>query len=125
MVDDLVNRSSQIGKDFEELPGACSVGSTVVMMGAAVSVHRTGYEIALPLWVAAGDGCLDQNEASKKKKRRTFCLTMIQSTLNHRGLYERAPAVDRNVDHLADRRVVVAGSPSGLAIPLEALELQV
>lgn len=50
---------------------------------------------------------------------------MIQSTLDHRGRDERAPALDRTVDHLADRKGVVAGSLSDLEILLEPVELPV
>lgn len=50
---------------------------------------------------------------------------MIQSTLNHRGRDERAPASDRKVDHPVDRMVVVGGNPSGLGILPGPLELQV
>lgn len=50
---------------------------------------------------------------------------MIQSTLNHRGRDERAPALDRTDDHLVDRRGVVAGSLSDLGILLVPVELPV
>lgn len=80
-------------------------------------------------------------------RRKGFFLTMIQSTLNHRGRDERAPGSNKNPGRPVDRTDVVAdavgaaavvvdaaaavgvavddGSPSGVVILPEACELQV
>lgn len=82
-------------------------------------------------------------------RRKGFFLTMIQSTLNHRGRDERAPGSNKNPGRPVDRTDVVAdavgaaaaavvvdaaaavgvavdgGSPYGVVILPEACELQV